>query len=1086
MIGLNSKEVWGLTSILLVAVQFFYDCGTIGAVVQVRGAGASFPYAVYKSWAVTYKANRRAHVSLNMSYEVTGSTEGKRRIKAKESLEYAATDKPLTDEEMATHPNLFMFPTMAGSVVIGYNLPGLNETLRLKRDQVVGIFNGTYKYWNESTFSETNPNSTFPNVKITVLARADSSGTTSIFTAALAAFSDEWNTTLGQFPHGKDATGHVEGWPANVITYFGHKTQGVVGLLTSFDNSISYFSVADAEINGVNYAIIENRIGQFQDATPRAVQTAMNGVKIRKSSSMAISLLDSTLKNSYPLASYTYMLVYGEWNNNCQSIKEFVRYVNISITGENQIQECKDAGMVPLSTHMVNVVQESILKIITCGNENVWSLVERDIASEEETQKNWLLPVAIGISLLSVFLCILLGYIIKEKIKVKRILDSNEWEININEITFHTDERNNQSLKSQFSAMGSFISFTPISEIPQGVQLVEQILHWPGKWRTHQVGIRLLYMGGLQNPTFEMKRTMLWMRDNAIHENVVRFYGLTQVDTDRYVIGDYCAKGPLNLILQDMKYNLTDDFKFSVAYNVALGLQFLHSENIIHGNLRSTNCLIDNHWTVKISDWEYFKLSQAGKFAQHPCILFDKNVCDLNIQTLMFSGFWVAPEVLRAKYGILPTNAGDVYSFAIILQEVFTREEPYSEHADIVLPNEIINGILNNNLRPEPTADLPLQVRQIMEIAWSDTPSLRPTIGQVVKMLHRANHRKRSVLDSMIEAMEEYTCYLEGIIEDRSVEMEIVKYNNKKLVSCLRPAHFPSEIIEGLTIKRENVYTSLGVIFVETENIGSFFDGYKPDDSKSIMDKIYTKVDCVCQKYGAHKIAMQNCAFMMIIGLQPEKEQLSSPSLYEQTGDMCLDLISCSFEQITLGCIRFAPKFRISADFGRVVAGVSSTVVPHFLVLGKVFDLTTLLMKFSSGGKIVISSDLYYKLEKCGGRFVTAELEKTTNAFFLIGRKTNPLSPKCGTVQEVSSGTESESPTSLCQVPEGKHVTARIRRTNCKQFENKETQTFPNANESMIVPRILQRTNMTLKRNGKRNSNQFSLPSSRLSKIHPA
>lgn len=113
-------------------------------------------------------------------------------------------------------------------------------------------------------------------------------------------------------------------------------------------------------------------------------------------------------------------------------------------------------------------------------------------------------------------------------------------------------------------------------------------------------------------------------------------------------------------------------------------------------------------------------------------------------------------------------------------------------------------------------------------------------------------------------------------------------------------------------------------------------------------------------------------------------------------------------------------------------------------------------------------------------------LFQTTNAFFLIGRKTNPLSPKCGTVQEVSSGTESESPTSLCQVPEGKHVTARIRRTNCKQFENKETQTFPNANESMIVPRILQRTNMTLKRNGKRNSNQFSLPSSRLSKIHPA
>lgn len=110
----QSKVEYALTPMLLVILQCSYYCGTIGGIVQVRGAGASFPYNVYKSWILSYKASQHGHGSLNMQYEITGSTEGKRRIIANENIEYAASDKPLTDEELESHPDLFMFPTMAG------------------------------------------------------------------------------------------------------------------------------------------------------------------------------------------------------------------------------------------------------------------------------------------------------------------------------------------------------------------------------------------------------------------------------------------------------------------------------------------------------------------------------------------------------------------------------------------------------------------------------------------------------------------------------------------------------------------------------------------------------------------------------------------------------------------------------------------------------------------------------------------------------------------------------------------------------------------------------------------------------------
>jgi serine/threonine protein kinase len=121
-----------------------------------------------------------------------------------------------------------------------------------------------------------------------------------------------------------------------------------------------------------------------------------------------------------------------------------------------------------------------------------------------------------------------------------------------------------------------------------------------------------------------------------------------------------------------------------------------------------------------------------------------------------YDNFWVAPELLRCTMNVSST-ASDVYSYAIVTQEIFSRQEPYDEHADFSTPVDVISAVIKNGLRPEPSTDTPITFRQIMEIAWSDNVLSRPTFDQICKMIQYAHPLRKSVLDSIIDTMEKYT-----------------------------------------------------------------------------------------------------------------------------------------------------------------------------------------------------------------------------------------------------------------------------------------------------------------------------------------
>ena len=191
------------------------------------------------------------------------------------------------------------------------------------------------------------------------------------------------------------------------------------------------------------------------------------------------------------------------------------------------------------------------------------------------------------------------------------------------------------------------------------------------------------------------------MRDSINQANVLRLYGLTELDDSIMFVSEFCAKGELQDVLFNEKFNLDDNFKFSMSSDIATGVSFLHGHNIVHGNITTANCYIDARWNVKIADWEYLKISKC----QENDALKYKPSCNSELDVEADSDmvardqFWFAPELLN-EVGVEATLASDAYSFAMVLIEIFTREDLFSGALDSKPPKQIVNEIKKLDLRP--------------------------------------------------------------------------------------------------------------------------------------------------------------------------------------------------------------------------------------------------------------------------------------------------------------------------------------------------------------------------------------------------
>src|SRR5881392_4089639 len=331
-----SKFVRGFCGLILIGGSAL----TVSAQMTINGAGATFPYPIYSKWFDEYA---KIDPSVRFNYQSIGSGGGQKQILA-QTVDFGASDGPMSDDNLAKAPGKILhIPTVAGAVVITYNLQG-NPALKLDADAIAGIFLGTIKKWNDPKIAATNAGTKLPDQDIVVVHRSDGSGTTFIFTDYLSKVSSEWKSKAG--------TNTSVSWPAGIG---GKGNEGVSGQVKQTPGAIGYVELIYAIQNKMPYADVKNAAGTFMKATIDSVTAALATAEIPDD--FRFSMTNAPGKDAYPICGATWLLVYEQQKDPAKGKKlvEFLKWA--AKDGEKM---AKDLDYAPLP----ETVQERVLKRI--------------------------------------------------------------------------------------------------------------------------------------------------------------------------------------------------------------------------------------------------------------------------------------------------------------------------------------------------------------------------------------------------------------------------------------------------------------------------------------------------------------------------------------------------------------------------------------------------------------------------------------------------------------------------------------------------------------------------------------------------
>ena len=313
--------------------------------VRLTGSGASFPAPIYLTW---FKDFSKKTANVTVDYQSKGSGAGVQDFLNK-TVDFAASDSAMKKEDIAkVGEGVQLLPMTAGEIVLAYNLPGSPKGLKLPRDVYSNIFLGKITRWNDPKIAAANPDIKLPDLPITVVVRADSSGTTAVFTKHLATINAEFNQALGE--------GKTVNWPASDKFIKSPKNDGVTATVRQTPGAIGYIEYGFAKLAKVDFAQLQNKAGQY--VGPGNGAETLAAVKLPED--MVAWLPDPDGAKSYPITSYTWMLF--RKNNadpaKAKAMREMIEY------GLTEGQKSADAmGYIPLPAVVVEQVRKAAANI---------------------------------------------------------------------------------------------------------------------------------------------------------------------------------------------------------------------------------------------------------------------------------------------------------------------------------------------------------------------------------------------------------------------------------------------------------------------------------------------------------------------------------------------------------------------------------------------------------------------------------------------------------------------------------------------------------------------------------------------------
>ena len=314
--------------------------------VQINGAGATFPNPIYSKWFDEY---HKIHPEAQINYQPIGSGGGIRQI-TNQTVFFGATDGPMTNEQLQAAPGKILhLPTVLGAVVPVYNVPGLTADLKFSGGLLADIFLGNVK--DDPAIAKLNQGVKLPSTDITVVHRADGSGTTYIWVDFLSKISPAFKSKVG--------VNTTVNWPTGVG---GKGNEGVSGLVTQTPGSLGYVELIYALQSKIKYGSVQNMAGEFAQASVESVTAAAAAAAAQMPADFRVSITNAPGTGVYPISSFTWLLLYEnpKDKNRARIMTEFAKW---ALTEGQKF--APQLGYAPLPAEVVKLEMAALAKVKT-------------------------------------------------------------------------------------------------------------------------------------------------------------------------------------------------------------------------------------------------------------------------------------------------------------------------------------------------------------------------------------------------------------------------------------------------------------------------------------------------------------------------------------------------------------------------------------------------------------------------------------------------------------------------------------------------------------------------------------------------
>ncbi|GAV08190.1 hypothetical protein RvY_17920 [Ramazzottius varieornatus] len=439
------------------------------------------------------------------------------------------------------------------------------------------------------------------------------------------------------------------------------------------------------------------------------------------------------------------------------------------------------------------------------------------------------------------------------------------------------------------------------------------------------------------------------------HWNLQKIVGILIDDDNKCqaVLGELCSRGTLHHLIHDDKFDLDFQFKYSLVENLVSGMAYLQTTVVkSHGILSSFHCLIDGRFVLKISGYGMPVLVSPNWLVPPTDNMSDKQ---------LYFYLWRAPEHLRERMPPSGSQKGDIYSFAIIVQQILLQSDPFkmgklSENRSSVPVRDIVMEVKRGStppLRPPlPASVTAPEMRDLLEECWQEDPSLRPSFAMfkasMLQMLVRNKISTVGLVDHLIKKMEKYSLELEKQVEQKTNQFMEEKERSRNILDQILPKSIAKSLIQG-TISAPETFECVTVCFADIPGFANFVKSLasRPHDYLDALNILQDTYETIVEQRDVFRVECLYDALLLVSGL-PNRNGTHATEIAETAVGLLKSVANTKLSLAPSHILRL----RVGMHTGPCVAGIVGSKLPKYCIFGDTVNTASRMETNSIAGKI--------------------------------------------------------------------------------------------------------------------------------------